>query len=89
MENENTNTVTTPATVAVVETPDTITGTTQEIAAKLGMDYLETKGALVLLAKQGAVKVMGKRIVQGRKGKPATIFQVNKIVTLDLGKKSE
>lgn len=88
MENENTNTVTTPATVAVVETPDTITGTIKEISERLGVDALNTRGALLFLAAQGQCKTVGKREIPNKRGKPSVLYQLNTKIVLDLTKKS-
>jgi hypothetical protein len=78
METQEQNTVTAPAV-------ETVTGTIKELSVKFGLDILTTRGALNFLAAKGQVKTLGKRVAETpHRGKPATLFQVNKKITLSL-----
>lgn len=59
-----------------------MTGTTQEIAVVLGVDYIVATGLIRYLRQKGIAKEVGTRPTKG-KGKPSTIFSVPATVTLE------
>ena len=66
-------------------TTETMTGTIKELSATLGLNDAETRGTLMFLAKNGLCKTVGKQVIQNHRGKPASIYQVNRAITLNLG----
>jgi hypothetical protein len=61
-----------------------ITGTTQEFADKLGVNYLIATGFIKLLREKGIAKETGSRTPPSGKGKPALIYSIPAIITLNL-----
>lgn len=59
-----------------------MTGTTQEIANVLGVDYLIATGLIRYLRQKGIAKEVGKVPSKG-KGKPSTVFSMPATVTLE------
>ena len=66
------------------EQTQTVTVTTKQLSEKLGLSYAGATGVLSLMVKMGAAKQVGHNKVEGQKGKAATLFEVNKTVTLNL-----
>ena len=62
----------------------TLQGTTQELADKMGIDYATCRGILVFFIKRGLAKEIGKKTKEGTKGKPSTIYEINSHIELDL-----
>lgn len=59
-------------------------GTTNEFAAKAGIDYQAAVGTLKFLVARGiAVKVSNRKNITG-KGKPSAVFEVPLTFTIDL-----
>lgn len=57
--------------------------TTNALASKLGLDYVETRGFLAFLVKNGHAKEIGKEPrTEGAKGKPATIWEISNQINL-------
>ena len=63
---------------------NTIQGTTQELAEKIGIDYANCRGLLAFLIKRGLAKEIGKQTKEGAKGKPSTVYEIVSRIELDL-----
>ena len=63
---------------------NTIQGTTQELADKIGIDYANWRGLLAFLIKRGLAKEIGQQKKEGVKGKPSVVYEIQSRIELDL-----
>ncbi len=68
----------------IVTTPfeDTVILSKKELAEALGMEYIEAQGFVSFGLKAGFIKEAGVRKVEGKKGKPTSLYAVPSAVQL-------
>lgn len=60
-----------------------ITATVNEIADRLGVEYITASALVKLLVAQGAAKEVDKRSSSNGRGKPSTVYELESKITLD------
>lgn len=58
--------------------------TIKEFAAVIGEDYVVASSFVKILVSAGAAKAVGKRPAEGGKGKPNTVYEIEREVELEL-----
>lgn len=58
--------------------------TIKEFAAVIGEDYIVASSFIKVLVGAGAAKEVGKRPAEGGKGKPSTVYEIDREIELEL-----
>ena len=56
----------------------------KDFAEKQGIDAIQANTLLQIMVKKGMAKIVGQHKIDGKKGKPANIFEIPESVTFDL-----
>lgn len=56
----------------------------KDFAEKQGIDAIQANTLLQIMVKKGMAKIVGQHKIDGKKGKPANIFEIPEKVTFDL-----
>jgi len=56
----------------------------KEFAVEQNIDDIQANTLLQIMVKKGKAKIVGQHKIEGKKGKPANIFEIPKSVTFEL-----
>ena len=73
----NTNTVQTAADGVKVKLM-----TIKELSESLGVDYIKASGLVACLVEQGAIKCVGSKSMEGKRGKPSSVYEFPEVIEL-------